>query len=83
VREIRSPGHRRGHLPGHFAGHLYVEAPKNRKSRQTVYPRRTLTGYPLAERLAARIEAAHAVQEAGTNPLVILSDMADYFSVKV
>ena len=39
------------------AGHLYVEAPKNRKFRRTIYPRRTPAGYPLAERLAARIEA--------------------------
>ena len=51
------------------AGHLYVEAPKNRKHRRTIYPRRTPGGYPLAERLAARIEAARAEQEAGTNPL--------------
>ena len=51
------------------AGHLYVEAPKNRKFRRTIYPRRTPAGYPLAERLAARIEAARAEQDAGTNPL--------------
>jgi integrase len=52
------------------AGHLfYIEAPKNRKFRRTIYPRRTPAGYPLAERLAARIEAARAEQEAGTNPL--------------
>ena len=42
------------------AGHLYVEAPKNRKYRRTIYPRRTPAGYPLAERLAARIEQASA-----------------------
>ena len=35
-------------------GQLYVEAPKNRKFRRTIYPRRTPAGYPLAERLAAR-----------------------------
>jgi integrase len=51
------------------AGHLYVEAPKNRKHRKTVSPRRAPSGYPLAERLAARIEAARTEQEAGTNPL--------------
>jgi integrase len=51
------------------AGHLYIEAPKNRKFRRTIYPRRTPGGYPLAERLAARIEAARAEQDAGTNPL--------------
>jgi integrase len=35
------------------AGHLYVEAPKNRKYRRTIYPRRTPGGYPLAEKLEA------------------------------
>jgi integrase len=54
------------------AGHLFVEAPKNRKHRRTVYPRRTPAGYPLAERLAARIEEARAEQEAGTNPLGLI-----------
>jgi integrase len=54
------------------AGHLYIEAPKNRKLRRTVYPRRTPAGYPLAERLAARIEMARAEQEAGTNPLGLI-----------
>ena len=48
------------------AGHLYIEAPKNRKSRRTIYPRRTPAGYPLAEKLAARIEAARAEQDAGS-----------------
>ena len=51
------------------AGHLYIEAPKNRKFRRTIDPRRTPSGYPLAERLAARIEQVRAEQEAGTNPL--------------
>ena len=55
-----------------IAGHLYVEAPKNRKYRKTIYPRVTPAGYPLAERLAARIEAARAEQEAGTNPLGLI-----------
>jgi integrase len=50
------------------AGHLYVEAPKNRKRRQTVYPRRAPSGYPLAERLAARIEQARTEQDSGINP---------------
>ena len=54
------------------AGHLYLEAPKNRKYRRTIYPRRTPAGYPLAERLAARIEQARAEQEAGTNPLGLI-----------
>jgi hypothetical protein len=54
------------------AGHLYVEAPKNRNYRKTIYPRRTPAGYPLAERLAARIGAARAEQQAGTNPLGLI-----------
>jgi len=54
------------------AGYLYVEAPKCRKYRRTIYPRRTPDGYPLAERLAARIEEARAEQEAGTNPLGLI-----------
>ena len=54
------------------AGRLYIEAPKNRKSRRTIYPRITPAGYPLAERLAARIEAARAEQDAGTNPLGLI-----------
>jgi len=51
------------------AGHLYVEAPKNRKQRQTIYPRLTPAGYPLAERLAARVGQARMEQESGLNPL--------------
>jgi integrase len=54
------------------AGHLYVEAPKNRKWRRTIYPRTTPGGYPLAEQLAARIGQARAEQEAGTNPLGLI-----------
>jgi integrase len=54
------------------AGKLYVEAPKYRKYRRTIYPRRTPDGYPLAERLAARIEEARAEQDAGTNPLGLI-----------
>jgi integrase len=50
------------------AWHLYVEAPKNRKFRRTIYPRLTPCGYPLVERLAARIEAARAEQDAGVPP---------------
>src|SRR3984957_1634922 len=54
------------------AGHLYTEAPKNRKYRKTIYPRRTPDGYPLAGKLAARIEQARAEQDAGTNPLGLI-----------
>jgi integrase len=54
------------------AGHLYVDAPKCRKYRKTIYPRCTPDGYPLAQKLAARIEAARAEQETGTNPLGLI-----------
>ena len=54
------------------AGHLYVEAPKNRKMRRTIYPRATPGGYALAGRLAARIEQARAGQQAGTNLLGLI-----------
>jgi integrase len=50
------------------SGRLYLEPPKNRKRRTTVYPRRTPAGYPLAERLAARLHQAQAEQETGANP---------------
>jgi hypothetical protein len=53
-------------------GKMYLEAPKNRKQRRTIYPRTTPAGYPLAERLAARIEQARAGQAAGTNPLGLM-----------
>ena len=49
------------------ARYLYLEPPKNRKYRRTIYPRHTPAGYPLAERLAARAEQARA-EQAGTNP---------------
>ena len=54
------------------AGHLYIEAPKGRKSRKTIYPRITPDGYPLAERLAARIDQARAEQAADANPLGLI-----------
>jgi integrase len=55
-----------------ISGQIYVEAPKNRKFRRTIYPRLTPGGYPLAERLAARTEEARAEQEAGTSPLGLI-----------
>jgi integrase len=54
------------------AGHLFLEAPENRKNRKTIYPRLTPAGYPLAERLDARIEEVRIEQEAGTNSLGLL-----------
>jgi len=54
------------------AGHLYLEAPKNRKMRRTIYPRTTPGGYPLADKLAVRIEAARSEQQARANPLGLI-----------
>jgi integrase len=51
-----------------IAGRLYLEPPKNRKNRKTIYPTQTPAGYPLAERLATRIEQARAEQATGANP---------------
>jgi integrase len=60
-----------------IAGHLFLEASKKRKHRKTIYPRLTSAGYPLAEKLAARIEEARAEQEAGLNPLGLLFPSPD------
>ena len=54
------------------SGKLYLEAPKGRKRRSTIYPVRTPAGYPLAEKIAARAEQARAEQDAGTNPLGLM-----------
>src|SRR6266496_458185 len=53
-------------------GRLYLEAPKNRKWRQAVYPSLTPHGWPLAEMVAARIADVGAEQDAGTNPLGLM-----------
>jgi integrase len=55
-----------------IGGRIYLEAPKNRKNRRTIYPTRTPGGYPLAERPAARMEEACAEQAAGANPLGLI-----------
>ena len=62
-------------------GRLYLEAPKNRKRRKTIYPRLAPGGYPLAERLSARVGEARAELEAGVNPfgLVFPSPMGKYW----
>jgi integrase len=54
------------------AGKLYLEAPKGRKRRRTIYPARTPAGYPLADAIAARARQARAEQDAGTNPLGLM-----------
>jgi len=53
-------------------GHLFVEAPKNRKWRRTIYPRATPGGWPLAEMAAARIAEVRQEQAAGRNPLGLM-----------
>ena len=54
------------------AGTLYLEAPKGRKRRSTIYPARTPGGYPLADTIAARIQEARAEQATGANPLGLM-----------
>ena len=46
--------------------------PSAASSAATIYPVRTPDGYPLAGKLAARIEEARAEQHAGTNPLGLI-----------
>jgi integrase len=53
-------------------GHLFAEAPKNRKRRRTIYPRTTPAGWPLAEKVAARIAEVAAEQASGRNPLGLM-----------
>ena len=53
-------------------GHLFVEAPKNRRWRRTIYPRATPGGWPLAELAAARIKEVRQEQAAGRNPLGLM-----------
>ena len=50
------------------SGTLLTGLPKGCKRRKTIYPVRTPQGYPLAEKIEARIQAARAETEAGTNP---------------
>ena len=54
------------------SGKLYLEAPKGRKRRSTIYPARTPQDYPLAGQIAARAEQAQAERDAGTNPLGLM-----------
>ena len=53
-------------------GKLFLEAPKGRKRRSTIYPVRTPAGYPLAGQIAARAGQARAERDAGTNPLGLM-----------
>ena len=61
-----------------IAGHLYLEPPKNRKHRKTIYPRRTPGGYPLADNFATRVQAARAEQAAGIKPLGLIFPSPGY-----
>ena len=54
------------------SGTLLTGAPKGRKRRKTIYPARTPQAYPLADKIAARIQAARAERDAGTNPLGLM-----------
>ena len=54
------------------SGTLLTGAPKGRKRRKTIYPARTPQAYPLADKITARIQAARAEQQAGTNPLGLM-----------
>jgi integrase len=53
-------------------GKLFLEAPKGRKHRKAIYPRRTPEGYPLADKTTARAEEVRAEMAAGTNPLGLM-----------
>ena len=53
-------------------GKLFLEAPKGRKRRSTIYPVRTPAGFPLAGQIAARAEQARAERDAGANPLGLM-----------
>jgi hypothetical protein len=50
-----------------IGGRQYIELPKGRKRRRTIYPSTTPAGYPLASALAAHLDEARAEQSAGTN----------------
>jgi hypothetical protein len=54
------------------AGKLLTGLPKGCKRRKTIYPARTPSGYPLADKIAARIEQVRAEMAAGRNPLGLM-----------
>ena len=49
-------------------GKQYVEPPKGCKRRKTIYPVRTPSGYPLADKISARIEEVRNEMARGRNP---------------
>jgi integrase len=54
------------------SGKVLNGLPKGSKRRKTIYPARTPEGYPLAEKIEARIEQARTEMEAGANPLGLI-----------
>jgi integrase len=71
LRAVRHPGDRRRCLPGH-QDLAHAAGRQRRKRRQTIYPRTTPSGYPLAERFAARIGQARTEKDSGINPLGLI-----------
>ena len=63
------------------AGMLLTGLPKGCKRRKTIYPARTPWGYPSADNIQARIQAARAEMQAGTNPagLIFPSPRGQYW----
>ena len=63
------------------AGALLTGLPKGCKRRKTIYPARTPQGYPLADKIQARIQAARAETQAGANPagLIFPSPRGQYW----
>jgi integrase len=53
-------------------GRLLTGLPKGCKHRKTIYPARTPEGYPLAEKIEARIGQVRAEMAAGRNPLGLM-----------
>ena len=49
-------------------GRLYLEPPKGRKRRHTIYPYQTPAGYPLAQMIAIRVTEVQQEQAVGRNP---------------
>jgi integrase len=54
------------------AGKQYVERPKGRKNRTTVYPVAAPAGYPLAAKIMTRIEEVRDEMARGLNPLGLM-----------
>jgi integrase len=54
------------------SGTLLTGLPKGCKRRKTIYPARTPEGYPLAQKIEARIDQVRADMAAGRNPLGLM-----------